>query len=73
MKLAICSTCRDSVSDEMIADLMTEHQKFWVAGLERTYSQKELDLKKEKDQHIRHFQELSAVRHAKTERLLDES
>lgn len=73
MKLAICSSCRDSVSDEMIAELMTEHQKFWVAGLERAYKQKELDLKKQKEQHVGHFQTLSAVRHAKTERLLDES
>lgn len=71
MKVGICDTCRESLTDEHIEALMAEHRVFWQNGLEEAYEEKKQALDRDRDSQIEHYTNLKSLRFAKREHDLD--
>lgn len=71
MKVGVCDTCREGLTDEHINVLMAEHRVFWQKGLVEAYEEKKRALDRDRDSQIEHYSNLRSLRFAKREHDLD--
>lgn len=71
MKIGVCLTCCECLTDDHIESLMEEHRKFWILGLQDAFAEKKKTLDRQRDEQLEYYDNLSSVRFAKSERDLE--
>lgn len=71
MKVAVCADCRELLDKTMVEALMAKHREFWVKGIKKAYQEQLRKMRKNQAEQEDHFNNMKALRFAKTEKALE--